>query len=139
VRTSLSSGLAYYKTEEEVYPEYSELIIDLKITDRGVTWNEPIHARLYINYGYIAHPLIISTIYGDLYFYLDSLGSTYETLVQEYASKQVTLNDFYIIGEEVPLIYAIWVGLILMVAGSLVPVVYHLIEFIMKKNQISDS
>ncbi len=79
-------------------------------------------ARFYINTGFVAQPTIISTEYGDLYLYLSPTEPLLDTLIQQYSSTQTLESDIRVQGKEVPLIWVLWFGVILMAVGSSVTI-----------------
>jgi cytochrome c-type biogenesis protein CcmF len=120
---SMSTSWVYVDELESTAPEYTEIIADTLTTYRTGQYAGTLAARLYINYGYVAQPMIIITGYGDVYLHIDPSGSTYETLVNAYTGQTVQPANLYVVGEQVPLVYLIWVGVAMMIFGAMISLI----------------
>ncbi len=101
-------------------PEYSGLALNVSITDGTAVYNDSLRMYYYTNYGILSKPLIISTLRGDLYIFMEHTNSTYNSLFYALMGEKQQPTDFKIIVKRVPLIWLVWSGVILLAAGMVI-------------------
>ncbi len=102
-------------------PEYSSLALDVSIVDGTTVYtNKSLRMYYYTNYGILSKPLIISTLRGDLYIFMEHTNSSYNSLFYALMGEKRQPADFRIKVKRVPLIWLVWSGVILLAAGMVI-------------------
>jgi len=102
-------------------PEYSGLAVDVSIVDGTTVYtNKSLRMYYYTNYGILSKPLIISTLRGDLYIFMEHTNSSYNSLFYALMGEKQQPADFRIKVKRVPLIWLVWSGVILLAAGMVI-------------------
>ena len=102
-------------------PEYSGLALDVSIADGTTAYNNnSLRMYYYPNYGIVSKPLIISTLRGDLYIFMEHTNSSYNSLFYALMGEKREPVNFRIKVKRVPLIWLVWAGVILMAAGMVI-------------------
>ncbi len=100
-------------------PEYSSMDLNVSIVDGSRVYNGSLAMYYYTNYGIMSKPLIISTVRGDLYVFMQHTNSSYDALFYALMGKEQQPEDFIIRVKRVPLVWTVWLGVI-MIAISMV-------------------
>jgi len=101
-------------------PEYSGLALNVSIIDGTAVYNDSLRMYYYTNYGILSKPLIISTLRGDLYIFMEHTNSSYNSLFYALMGEKQQPADFRIKVKRVPLIWLVWSGVILLAAGMVI-------------------
>ena len=112
-----STTQVYNSEANATIPEYSFIKADITMRDSDKTYQGSLYAILYPNYGLVIKPLIITTETGDLYLHIEFTESLYDTLLQTLNGNSVAPNEVSISVQNSPLIYLVWVGVVLMAVG----------------------
>ncbi len=121
----MGSGQVYYAPLDSVQPEHSALKMDVTIERNSATYTQPMWIYLYTNYaamGPMSQPLIISTTEGDIYMHFDVNDATYTQTFTSLSSAligvELTPQAVAFTIQIVPLIYLLWIGIIVMCVGT---------------------
>lgn len=110
-------GRVYYPSHSLVAPEYSSLKTEVTILEEGVVHRGPLWMYEYLNYGVVSEPLIISTPLRDLYISMHQTNSSYTSLVRALMGETIPPKDVTLVVKYVPLVWLIWLGILLMGIG----------------------
>jgi cytochrome c-type biogenesis protein CcmF len=111
-------GQVYSADLDSTVPEHSSIMVNVEVTQNGIVYRDSATTVLYTNYGPMAVPLVIHTLQGDIYLHLDVTDPVYNSLLQALmgigssAPLEVSLTV-----STVPLVYLLWIGVILMCVG----------------------
>jgi cytochrome c biogenesis factor len=114
IRIENSTTQVYNAQTETLIPEYSIVKADVTIQQSDKTYQGNLSVRLYPNYGLVIKPLIITTETGDIYTHLELTDSLYTSLVQSFSGSSVAPDELSITVQNSPMIYLVWVGVVLM-------------------------
>jgi len=113
-------GRVYYPGHSIVGPEYSALKMDITIKEAGNVH----HRALWMYYyppadqkGVVSKPLIISSLAGDLYISMQHTESCYNSLFYALMGEEVQPEDFFLKVKRIPLIWLVWLGIIMQAVG----------------------
>jgi c-type cytochrome biogenesis protein CcmF len=112
-----SQSQVYYEQLDDRIPEYSFLEADTTVQYLGRTYYRTLRADFYPNYGLVPRPLIISTLFGDLYVHFDYTEVMSTSLVEALREETVLPDTVDIMMQTSPLIYLLWAGISIMVLG----------------------
>lgn len=98
-------------------PEYSALKMDATIEEGGRVHNEILELYYYANWGVVSEPLIITSLSGDIYVFMQHTNSSYSSLRYALMGGKVQPEDFIINVKRVPMIWLVWLGIILQGLG----------------------
>ncbi len=107
-------GHIYSNAMRFLAPEYSVMAMNATILDGEAAYNGRLVMYYYTNYGILSRPLIISTLQGDLYVFIQYTDSSYNSLFYALMGEEYQPEDFIIKVKRVPLIWLVWLGVILM-------------------------
>ena len=110
----------YNSQANAVIPEYSIIKANVTMRDSERTYQGSLSASLYPNYGLVIKPLIITTETGDIYVHIEFTDSLYNTLLQASSGNSFAPNELAISVQSNPMIYLVWVGVILMAIAILI-------------------
>ena len=127
-----SMGRVYYPKHVFVGPEYSALKMDVNIKEGSDDHKGALWMYHYANHGVVSEPLIISTPTGDIYASMHPTVSSHNASFYAIMGLEVQPEDFSIAVKKIPLIWLIWLGIVLMTIGMVVLLVG---EFINSKNK----
>ena len=114
---SAGKGRVYFPSHSVVAPEYSSLETEVTIPEGGVVHHGSLWMYAYLNYGVVSEPLIISTPQRDLYISMHQTNSSYTSLVHALMGETIPPKDVTIVMKYVPLVWLIWLGILLMGIG----------------------
>ena len=113
-----SSTIVYNEQLELIVPEYSSLKADVTIQYLGRAYNGSLLANFYPNYGLVLRPWIITTETGDVYIHLEYTETMYKPLTQILDGSGSGIPDnFSVTVQDSPLIYLLWIGIAVTMAG----------------------
>ena len=118
-------GLVYFSDLNATVSEHSTFTTDLQLTGPNVSYEGLLQADFYPNYGLLLKPLIISTLSGDIYVHLDYNDVLYNSLTGEIQGTSVNPQNVSITLQTSPIIYLIWIGVALMIAGAASQIVLY--------------
>jgi cytochrome c biogenesis factor len=110
-------GSIYFPSHSLVAPEYSSLKTKIAITEGGGLHRGSLSMYYYLNYGVVSEPFIISTPLRDVYISMHQTNSSYYSLVHSLMGETIPPRDVTIVVKYVPLIWLIWLGMLLMGIG----------------------
>jgi cytochrome c biogenesis factor len=110
-------GSVYFPSHSLVGPEYSRLETSVEVMDGETVYRGSLHMDQYLNHGVVSEPLIISTPEKDLYVSLHATNSSYNSLLHALVDEMVPPQDVVVVLKYVPLVWLVWLGLLLMVTG----------------------
>ncbi len=114
-------GRVYARTQHFfTLPEYSSLNVDVSITDGTEVYNGNMAMYYYTNYGIMSKPLIISTLRGDLYVFMQHTNSSYSALFYALMGREHQPEDFIIRVKHVPVVWLVWLGIIIMAISMVI-------------------
>ncbi len=113
-------GRVYYPQHGFVGPEYSALKMDVLIKEGGDIHQGALWMYRYANQGIVSEPLIISTPAGDLYASMHPTVSSYDSTLYALRGEAVQPEDVSIAIKRIPLIWLIWLGIVLMSIGMVI-------------------
>jgi cytochrome c biogenesis factor len=105
------TGRVYAEQIGVVTPEHTSLRLDVEVLQNGKMYKGVIWSYLYINYGPVSNPLVITTEKGDIYLHLNITQSMYNSLSQAFTGELTIPESLTIIVEKVPLVYLVWIGI----------------------------
>jgi cytochrome c biogenesis factor len=108
-----STTQIYNEQLNKIIPEYSIVKAEVTIQDSGRSYQKSLSASLYPNYGLVIKPLIITTETGDVYAHLEFTNSLYNTLSAVLNGSSIAPDEVSITVQNSPMIYLVWVGVIL--------------------------
>jgi len=111
------TGSVYFPQHNLILPEYSALKIDVTINERGSVYREPLWLYYYPNHGVVSEPLIISTLRGDLYVYMQPTDSSFDSLRFALMGEEIQPESVVLRVKKNPLIGFVWAGIVLMGIG----------------------
>ncbi len=118
---STSTGSVYSAQHHFNIPEYSALKMDVtSIKDAGDVHQGAMWINYYSNHGAVSEPLIISTLTGDIYVYMQSTKSSSDSLLYALMGQKVQPENFIVSVKRIPLIGFIWTGILLLGLGMAV-------------------
>ncbi len=117
---STSTGSVYSAQHHFMLPEYSALKMDVSIKDAGDVHPGAMRVNYYSNHGAVSEPLIISTLTGDIYVYMQSTKSSSDSLLYALMGQKVQPEDFIVSVKRIPLIGLVWTGILLLGLGMAV-------------------
>jgi cytochrome c biogenesis factor len=112
------SGRVYAEKLDAITPEHTSLRLDVEVLQDGKNYKGSLWSFLYINYGFVSNPLVITTEKGDIYLHLNMTESMYISLSQSFTGKLSIPENLTITVEKVPLIYLVWIGVALLCIGG---------------------
>jgi cytochrome c biogenesis factor len=98
-------------------PEHSGLELDVAIDDGGKVHEETLEMYYYTNWGVVSEPLIISALAGDIYVFMQHTDSSYNSLRYALMGGEAQPEDFILKVKRVPLIWLVWLGIVLQSIG----------------------
>ena len=113
-------GSIYYPQHFFVGPEYSALKMNVAIKESGNAHHESLWMYYYTNHGVVSEPLIISTLAGDVYISMHPTDSSFNSMFYALMGQEVQPEDSVIVVKRVPLIWLVWLGIILMGIGMVI-------------------
>lgn len=118
---STSMGSVYSAQHRFVLPEYSALKMDVtSIKDAGDVHQGAMWIKYYSNHGAVSEPLIISTLTGDIYVYMQSTKSSLDSLLYALMGQKVQPENVIVSVKRIPLIGLVWTGILLLGLGMVV-------------------
>ena len=111
------SGRVYAEQIELVTAEYTSLRLDVEVLQEGKMYKGVIWSYLYINFGLVSNPLVITTEKGDIYLHLGITQSMFDALRQSFLGELSIPEDMTITVERVPLVYLVWIGIVMLCIG----------------------
>jgi len=117
---STSTGSVYSAQHHFMLPEYSALKMDVSIKDAGDVHPGAMRVNYYSNHGAVSEPLIISTLTGDIYVYMQSTKSSSDSLLYALMGQKFQPEDFIVSVKRIPLIGLVWTGILLLGLGMAV-------------------
>lgn len=130
VIVSNSSTMVYSEQLETTIPEYSSLKVDTSIQYLGRSFNGSLLANFYPNYGLVLRPWIVSTETGDVYIHLEYTEAVYKALTQALdGSGGGILENYSVTVQNSPLIYLLWIGIVLTMVGIILQFAADLADF----------
>jgi hypothetical protein len=121
-----STSKVYHSQANAVIPEYSIVKADIKIEDSDRTYQGSLSAIFYPNYGLVIKPLVITTETGDIYAHIEVTEALYNSLTQTFAGTTTTPEEVSITVQNSPMIYLVWIGVVLMAIAISVQFAYDL-------------
>ncbi len=132
-------GSVYFPQHNLILPEYSALKLDIAIQERGSVYREPLWLYYYPNHGVVSEPLIISTLRGDLYVYMQHTESSFDSLRFALIGDKIPPESVVIRVKKNPLIGFVWAGVVLMGLGMTIMLLGELLRIDPKKNDLGQS
>jgi len=118
---STSTGSVYSAQHRFMLPEYSALKMDVtSIKDAGDVHQGAMWIKYYSNHGAVSEPLIISTLTGDIYIYMQSTKSSSDSLLYALMGQKVQPENVIVSVKRIPLIGLVWTGILLLGLGMAV-------------------
>jgi cytochrome c biogenesis factor len=111
------TGSVYFPRRSLVAPEYSGLKTEVAIRDGTAVHRGSLQMYVYLNHGIVSEPLIISTPTKDLYISMHATNSSHSSLLHALVDEMIPPQDVTIVLKYVPLVWLIWLGLLLMGIG----------------------
>jgi cytochrome c-type biogenesis protein CcmF len=112
------TGSVYSAGHFSTLPEYSALKMNVAIEEeRGKVHQESLWMYYYPNHGVVSKPLIISTTAGDVYISMQHTNSCYNSLFYALMGGEIQPEDVILVVKRVPLIWLVWLGILLMGLG----------------------
>jgi len=121
-----SDSRVYYSELDDLISEYSVLTADAIIEYNERTYVGTLLAEFYPNYGLVVRPQIIGTVMGDLYVHLDYNENLSNSLVQALRNEIILPDGVNIIVQTSPMIYLLWIGIIILILGIIAQFVIEL-------------
>jgi cytochrome c biogenesis factor len=112
-----SSEIIFNEQTGTLISEHSTIQATVAIQQSEKAYSGTLEASFYPNYGLVLKPLIITTETGDIYLHFDLSDSLYNTLVNIYVGNTTIPETVSITVQKSPLIYLVWSGVALMLAG----------------------
>lgn len=114
------TGSVYLPQHDFIAPENSALKMDVAIKDRGNVYHEPLWIYYYPNYGVVSEPLIVSTLRGDIYVYMQHTDSSFNSLRYALMGAKIRPESVVLRVNKNPLIGLVWAGIVLLGIGMAV-------------------
>jgi len=116
------TGSVYYPKHALVGPEHSALKMDITIKEGGKVHQEALWMYYYVNAvgPVVSEPLIISTLAGDMYISMQPTDSSVNSMFYALMGQEVQPEDSVINVKRVPLIWLVWLGILLLGIGMTV-------------------
>jgi cytochrome c-type biogenesis protein CcmF len=115
------TGSVYSPQHQFIVPEYSALRMNVTIGEGGGNSHHgSLWLYFYTNHGLVSKPAVISTPTEDIYLYMQYTASTYNSLLSALRGQKVQPGDFILRVKRVPLIWLIWIGIVLLSIGMVV-------------------
>jgi cytochrome c-type biogenesis protein CcmF len=122
------TGSVYFPQHNLLLPEYSALKIDVTINERGRIYHEPLWLYYYPNHGVVSEPLIISTLRGDLYVYMQHTDTSFDSLRFALMGEEIQPESVVLRMKKNPLIGFVWAGIVLMGIGMTILLIGELLR-----------
>ncbi|MFZ2070561.1 MAG: cytochrome c biogenesis protein CcsA [Halobacteriota archaeon] len=114
----LGTGSVYSRAGHAfTLPEYSALKVDVAIKEGGTVHNEIMAMYYYTNYGVVSRPLIISSLTGDIYVFMQPTQNSSNSLRYALMGMEEPPEDFFIRVKRIPLVWLVWLGIIIQGMG----------------------
>ena len=117
ISVGTSHDSVYYQQLDDIVPEFSFLHVDATIEYMGKTYHKTMQTDYYPNYGLVLRPQIIGTTMGDLYMHLEYTENMSTSLVEALRNNIIIPEKVNIALQTSPMIYLLWLGITVMVAG----------------------
>jgi cytochrome c biogenesis factor len=114
---TVHNGTGTVQIGEMLYPENSALELDCVVSQGRDSYNTKLWIRLYATYGITSQPTIIHTITGDVYLHLLPTNSTITALTNALFGEEDPPDALAFTVETVPMVYLVWLGVILLTLG----------------------
>ena len=111
------TGRVYAEQIDVVTAECTSLRLDVEVLQDGKMYKGVIWSYLYINYGLVSNPLVITTEKGDIYLHLGITQSMSDALRQSFMGELAIPEDLIITVEKIPLVYLVWIGIAMLCIG----------------------
>jgi cytochrome c biogenesis factor len=116
-------GIGNVHLNQQCYPEYSSLKIDAIIWEGSNNHQISMWMKLYTSSGVVSTPTIIKTLSKDIYIHVRPTQSSYHSLIVALRGQISQPNDFIIEIRTISMVNLVWIGIILMCSGIILPMI----------------
>jgi c-type cytochrome biogenesis protein CcmF len=134
-----ATSKVYNTQAQNVLPQYSAVTADVTIHYLDAIYSGEVSASFYPNYGLAMTPLIVNTPSGDLYVHLEINEDLYNILLAQLTGNSTTPATVTLTVQRIPMVYLVWVGVILMVLSMILECAVDLRKTIRQQRLIIQS
>ena len=134
-----ATSKVYNSQAQNVIPQYSAVTADVTIRYKDTTYSGEVSASFYPNYGLALTPLIVNTPSGDLYVHMEINEELYNILSAQLTGNSTTPATVTLTVQRIPMVYLVWVGVILMVLSMILECAVDLRKTIRQQRLIIQS
>ncbi len=129
----------YNSQAQNAIPQYSAVTADVTIRNKDTTYSGEVSASFYPNYGLALTPLIVNTPSGDLYVHMEINEELYNVLSAQLTGNSTIPATVTLTVQRIPMVYLVWVGVILMVLSMILECAVDLRKTIRQQRLIIQS